>query len=190
MATIHPIQMLLVGFTLLLAFPLATSTTTSKEEIKCDECTPVLYPSPPPPVYPSPPPPVVIECPPPPVPPSPPPPPKPITPPPACPNCPPCPSCPPICIVCPPVCPGCPPPPCNVCQVPAPPSYPSPAPPRQPRDEPGVMGGAVYSPPNGVNPYFPYTFNTPPSRSSANSNLELKQFLVSIIFLLATFSFF
>ncbi|XWS76617.1 hypothetical protein CRYUN_Cryun01aG0192200 [Craigia yunnanensis] len=180
MGMIYPMQMLLAGFTLLLAFPLATSntiTTTSKEEIKCDSCTPdVTYPSPPPPV---------VECPPPPSPPFPPP---PSPPPPT----PPCPSCNPPCNGCPPPCTLCPPPPCNACQIP---NTPVPGPPgSEPRDQqPRVMGGAVYSPPNEMVPYFPYSFqNPPPSKSAASStHLELK-LVVSIIFLLlsTTFSFF
>ncbi|XWS46590.1 hypothetical protein CRYUN_Cryun14cG0081400 [Craigia yunnanensis] len=185
MAMVSPMQMLLAGFTLLLAFPFATSNTiatTSKEEIKCDTCTPVNYSSPPPPL--------AVDCPPPPSPPSPPPPSPPppqsqSPPPPACPGC------PPPCSTCQPPCSLCPPPPCNACQIP---NTPVPGPPRPtPRDQPGVMGGAVYSPPNEVVPYFPYSFqNPPPSESAASStHLELK-LVVSIIFLLlsATFSFF
>ncbi|XWS31782.1 hypothetical protein CRYUN_Cryun23aG0105600 [Craigia yunnanensis] len=52
MGMIYPMQMRVAGFTLSFAFPSATSSTitkTSKEEIKCDSCTPnVNYPSPPP----------------------------------------------------------------------------------------------------------------------------------------------
>ncbi|XVE77562.1 hypothetical protein DITRI_Ditri13aG0073300 [Diplodiscus trichospermus] len=159
---LYPIKMLLSGFTLLLAFHFGTSSTasTTSKEIKCNSCTPVTYPSPPPPS--------VIECPPPPSPPSPPPPsptrppapaPAPSPPPPACSGCsPPCSQCPPVpCVVCPPT----------------------------PRGQPGVTGGAVYSPPNEVVPYFPYSFQKPPlSESTASStNLELK-LVISIIFLL------
>ncbi|KAK8588210.1 hypothetical protein V6N13_087155 [Hibiscus sabdariffa] len=95
MALFYRMQMLLAAYALLLtSFTLATSrttTTSSKEEIKCDTCIPVSYPSPPPP------PPLVIECPPPPPPPpSPPPPPKPSPPPPK----PTCPSCAPPCYAC------------------------------------------------------------------------------------------
>ncbi|XVF72697.1 hypothetical protein PTKIN_Ptkin12aG0141000 [Pterospermum kingtungense] len=179
MGMIYPMQMLVAALSLLLAFPLATSSTitktTSKEEIKCDACTPdITYPSPPPPV---------VECPPPPAPPSPPPP-SPPPPRPTCPTCPPpCFGCSTPCNPCPSVCPGCPPPSCNACQIP---NTPAPGPP-----QPGVIGGAVYSPPNEAVPYFPYS---PPSnyKSVATSaHLDLK-FVVSIIFLLlsATFSFF
>ncbi|XP_022760019.1 leucine-rich repeat extensin-like protein 3 [Durio zibethinus] len=171
MAMVYPIQMLLVGFSLLLAFPLAASTTmktTSKEEIKCDSCMPVIYPSPPPPV--------VIECPPPPSPPS--------LPPPSPSPPPPCRGCPPPCSGwCPPPCPACPPPPCNACQIPNTPVPPGPPRP-PPMEQPGVMGGAVYSPPNEVVPYFPYSYQNPPSQSAPSStHLELK-LAVSIIFLL------
>ncbi|KAH1081221.1 hypothetical protein J1N35_020982 [Gossypium stocksii] len=109
MAMFYRMQMLLPAYALLLiSFTLASSTITSssKEEIKCDTCTPVSSPPPPPPV--------VTECPPPPSPPSPPPPsppppPNPSSPPPACPSCAsPCSSCRP------PPCPGCPSPPKQV----------------------------------------------------------------------------
>ncbi|XVF32847.1 hypothetical protein REPUB_Repub17cG0117800 [Reevesia pubescens] len=200
---IYPMQMLLAGFiTLLLAFPFATSSTistTSKDEIKCDSCAPVNYTSPPPP-------PVVIDCPPPPSPPSlppspsppslppspsppslppspsppslPPPPPNPSPPPPTCPGCPPpCSGCLPPCNPCPPA-----PPPCSACQIPN-----TTAPPRpEPRDQqPGMMAGAVYSPPNEVVPYFPY------DSAASSTHLELK-LVFSIIFLSlsVTFSFF
>ncbi|XP_039061434.1 leucine-rich repeat extensin-like protein 6 [Hibiscus syriacus] len=85
MAMVYSKQMLplLAAFTLLLVFPSSSSTTIttaiSKDEVKCDTCTPVVLPPPPPA-------PVVIPCPPPPAPPSPPPP-SPPLPPPACPTC-------------------------------------------------------------------------------------------------------
>ncbi|EOX95200.1 hypothetical protein QQP08_001825 [Theobroma cacao] len=163
MAMVYPMQMLLAGFTLLLAFPFATSTTvttTSKEEIKCNLCTPEV-PRPPPPR---------IECPPPPV---------PLSPPPPSPPPPSLPPPPPACPTCPPPCSGCPPPPCNACQIPQGP------PPPQPRDQPGVMGGAVYSPTNEAVPYFPYGFQNPPlSQSAASSNRLKLKLVASIIFLL------
>ncbi|MBA0620811.1 hypothetical protein Godav_006485 [Gossypium davidsonii] len=169
MASIYPMQLLLViaGFILRLAFPLAASptitTTSSQGEIKCDTCTPVVLPPPPPS------PPVVIECPPPPAPPS--------YPPPLPPASPMCPACPP-CSLCPPPCPGCPPPPCNVCQVP---STSGPPPPQ-------FVGGGVYSPPNGAVPYFP----PPPYHwAGCSRHLELKLFVPIVLLLLsATFSFF
>ncbi|XVE73384.1 hypothetical protein DITRI_Ditri11bG0113700 [Diplodiscus trichospermus] len=162
MGIIYLMQMLTVGFILLLAIPLVTSRTitTSKDEITCEDCTPIPYASPPPPV---------IECPPPPSPRSPPPP----SPPPPRPSPP------------PPACPTCPPQPCNICEIP---NTPVPLPPRPDGQQPGVIGGDVYPPPNGVVPYFPY--GPPHSEVSAACSTQLGlKLVVSIFFLLLSAHF-
>ncbi|GMJ09209.1 hypothetical protein HRI_004590100 [Hibiscus trionum] len=93
MPLFYRMQFLFAAYALFVTSFISATSTSSKEEIKCETCIPVSYPSPPPP------PPLVIDCPPPPsLPPPSPPPPKPTpSPPPACPSC---------------------APPCNLCQTP------------------------------------------------------------------------